>query len=357
MADSGPGLPQGTVTFLFTDIEGSTALARQLRADWGRVRNEHHHVLRRAIERHGGHEIDTAGDGFFVVFERAGAAVAAAVDAQRAFQESGTVRVRMGVHSAEPFLDETGYHGLGVHRAARICAAGHGGQILVSNATAGIVEDLGSDVELVDLGEHLLKDIERPQRLFQLVVDGLPTQFPPLQTAERERSRPAIATLLITDIAGWGAVLRTLGDEVATTAARAYHELVLEVVRAESGRELDVAGDTVLALFERPRDAVHAAVRIRDALRSEQWFPGPEVPGVAMAIHSGRLVDPTARHLGTVAFRCVTLCDGAEPGQILVSHATEALLEGDGADISLRDLGERTLPNLDHAVHVYEVTD
>ena len=124
MADSGPGLPQGTVTFLFTDIEGSTALARQLRADWGRVRNEHH-VLRRAIERHG----------------------------------------------------------------------------------------------------------------------------------------------------------------------------------------------------------------------------------------PGRLVDPTARHLGTVAFRCVTLCDGAEPGQILVSHATEALLEGDGADISLRDLGERTLQDLDHAVHVYEVTD
>jgi class 3 adenylate cyclase len=101
----------------------------------------------------------------------------------------------------------------------------------------------------------------------------------------------------------------------------------------------------------------HFRYRIRDALRTERWFPGPKVPGVAMAIHSGRLVDPTVRHLGTVAFRCVTLCDGAEPGQILVSHATEALLEGDGADISLRDLGERTLQNLDHAVHVYEVTD
>jgi class 3 adenylate cyclase len=141
-------LPRGTVTFLFTDIEGSTELARKLGADFGRVRGEHRRILREAFGRHGGHEIDTAGDGFFVVFERAGDAVGAAVAAQRALNESQlaqdvAVRVRMGPHSGEPYVDEDGYVGVGVHRAARICAAGHGGQILLSNATAGIVEDLG----------------------------------------------------------------------------------------------------------------------------------------------------------------------------------------------------------------------
>ena len=147
------------MTFLFTDIEGSTDLARQLGADFGRMRSEHRQLLRDAFARHDGHEIDTAGDGFFVAFERAGDAVAAAIDAQRALAD-GSVRVRMGLHTAEPYVDDEGYVGVGVHRAARICAAGHGGQILLSNATAGIVEDLGVEgVQLQDLGEHRLKDL------------------------------------------------------------------------------------------------------------------------------------------------------------------------------------------------------
>ena len=149
-------LPTGTVTFLFTDIERSTELARQLGADFGRIRAEHHRIVRAAITAHGGHEIDTAGDGFFVAFDRAGSAVAAALAAQRELRavesDQVAVRVRMGIHSAEPHVHEGSYHGVGVHRAARICAAAHGGQILLSNATAGIVEDLGiPEVELVDL--------------------------------------------------------------------------------------------------------------------------------------------------------------------------------------------------------------
>src|ERR671935_75021 len=116
------------------------------------------------------------------LFERAGDAVAAAVAAQRALSDS-QLRVRIGIHSAEPYLDEEGYVGVGVHRAARICAAGHGGQILLSNATAGIVEDLGLEgVELQDLGEHRLKDLHRPQRLFQVNSDDLSSQFPPLRS-------------------------------------------------------------------------------------------------------------------------------------------------------------------------------
>jgi len=146
-------LPRGTITFLFTDIERSTDLAREFGAEFGRIRSDHRRVLREAFTAHGGHEIDTAGDGFFVAFERAGDAVGAAVAAQRALSHS-QLRVRMGLHSAEPYLDEEGYVGVGVNRAARICAAGHGGQILLSNATAGIIEDLGIEgVEVQDLGE------------------------------------------------------------------------------------------------------------------------------------------------------------------------------------------------------------
>jgi class 3 adenylate cyclase len=246
-------LPRGTVTFLFTDIEGSTDLARKLGPDFGGVRSEHRKILREAFDSYSGHEIDTAGDGFFVAFERAADAVHAAVDAQRTLRDSPlaedvAVRVRMGIHSAEPYLDDDGYTGVGVHRAARICAAGHGGQILLSNATAGIVEDLGADdVRLRDLGEHRLKDLERPQRLFQLTAHDLPVDFPPLKSLDTDEAGAAIATLLLVDVAGWYTVIRTLGDERSAEAARNYHRMVLDVVSAENGREIEVAADNVTA--------------------------------------------------------------------------------------------------------------
>jgi class 3 adenylate cyclase len=351
-------LPRGTVTFFFSDIERSTELVREFGADFGRLRSEHRRVLREAFARHGGHEIDTAGDGFFVAFERAGEAVAAAVEAQRALQqeENAPLRVRMGMHSAEPHLAEDGYVGVGVHRAARICSAGHGGQILVSNATAGIVEDLGLEgVELLDLGEHGLKDMERPERLYQVVVTGLPSEFPPLKSLDSARAGPSVVTLLVTDVADWREVLRTLGDERAGAVADAYQRIVIAAVRAEGGRERDVAGDSVLAVFERPQDALRASIRARDALQTEPWFPHGHPAGVRMALHSGQIADRAQRHLGSVALRCVLLSKTADPWQILVSHATEALLEGERADVTLLDLGERTLPNLDQPVHVFEV--
>ena len=351
-------LPRGTVTFLFTDIEGSTDLARQLGADFPRIRAEHHRTMRDAIESHGGHEIDTAGDGFFVAFERAGDAVAAALAAQRALRASESdevvLRVRMGLHSAEPFVHEDSYVGVGVHRAARICAAGHGGQILLSNATAGIVEDLALEgVGLEDLGEHRLKDIEHSQRLFQLVAEGLPSGFPPLRTLDTPASLPAVVTLLETDIVGWSTVLRTLGDDEAGAAAHRYQRIVVEAVRSEGGRERDVVADNVIAIFERPMDALRAAVRAQEALRREPWFPDDEAPAARMAIHSGRMA--AAGHAGSAFFRCATLCASAEPGQILVSHATEALLEGEVRDVATRDLGERKLPGFDEPVRVFEV--
>jgi YVTN family beta-propeller protein len=152
----------------------------------------------------GGHEIDTTGDGFFVAFRRAKDGVAAAAAAQRAlagheWPEGVQVRVRMGLHSGEPAVGEARYVGLGVHRAARIGAIGHGGQVLLSSAATGLVEDdLPDGVSLRDLGTVRLKDIDRPERVSQLVIEGLPADFPRLKTHEQppsflRRALPAVA--------------------------------------------------------------------------------------------------------------------------------------------------------------------
>lgn len=356
-------LPRGTVTFLFTDIERSTELARQLGAEFGTMRAEHRRVLREAFARHDGHEIETAGDGFFVVFQRAGDAIAAAAAGQRALAEwdrshEAPVRVRMGLHTAEPFVHEDGYVGVGVHRAARICAVGHGGQILLSNATAGVVEDLGLvGVNLHDLGEHRLKDMERPQALFQLDVEGLEVAFPPLESLDILAKTPVIVTLLATDLVGWSKALRKLGDDQALVTATTYQGIVRDAVDSNGGRVIDAIADSVLALFERPQNAVLAAIRVRDVLRHERWIPLEHLCPVRCGVHSGRVVDPQAKHLGSAALRSVRLCDSAEPWQILVSHATEALLEGDLLDFRLTDLGERTTPSFDQAGRVFAVSD
>jgi YVTN family beta-propeller protein len=193
-------LPSGTVTMLFTDIEGSTQLVRTLGKRYPDVLNEHHRLLREAFATHDGHEIDTEGDSFFVVFRRATDAVAATVDAQRAlaghaWPEGVAVRVRMGLHTGEPSRGGEGYVGLGVHRTARIAAAGHGGQVLVSETTRHLLEgEEPAGVELRDLGPQVLKDFEQPQRLYQLVAEGLPAEFPPLRTlAAQEQTELAFA--------------------------------------------------------------------------------------------------------------------------------------------------------------------
>ena len=170
-------LPTGTVTLLFTDIEGSTRLLHELGDAYADVLAEHRRVVRDAFSRHGGVEVDTQGDAFFVAFVRAADAVAAAAQAQEALA-TGPVRVRMGVHTGEPIVTGEGYVGADVHRAARIMSAGHGGQVLVSETTRQLLD---ASVELRDLGDHRLKDLGAPQRLFQL-GDG---EFPPLKTLYR----------------------------------------------------------------------------------------------------------------------------------------------------------------------------
>jgi predicted ATPase len=172
-------LPTGTVTFLFTDIERSTRLLSELGDEYADVLAEHHRRIRDAVGRHGGIEMSTQGDGFSVVFPRAASAVAAAADAQRSLA-AGPVRVRMGVHTGEPSLTDDGYVGLAVHQAARIAAAGHGGQVVVSETTCALLD---GEFELRDLGEHRLKDIGATVRLFQLGRD----QFPPLRSLSQGR--------------------------------------------------------------------------------------------------------------------------------------------------------------------------
>jgi class 3 adenylate cyclase/WD40 repeat protein len=186
------GLPTGTVTFLFTDIEGSTRLLRRLGERYAEVVGRHDRLVRAACAGHGGREVSTQGDAFFVAFPRAGDAVAAAVQVQRAlaeerWPEGAGVRVRMGLHTGEPVVGATDYVGLAVHRAARICAVGHGGQILLSSATRELLEDdLRPGVSFRDLGQRRLKDFDRPERLFQVVVGDLPADFPPVVSVAAE---------------------------------------------------------------------------------------------------------------------------------------------------------------------------
>jgi hypothetical protein len=168
-------LPTGTVTFLFTDIEGSTQLLRQLGPDrYAEALVEHRRILRDAFAAHGGVEVDTQGDAFFFAFGRATEAIAAAAAGQRGLGD-GPVRVRMGVHTGEPVRTDEGYVGVYVHRAARIAAVGHGGQVVISQATRDLLEET---FVVRDLGEHRLKDLTAAVRLYQLGTG----EFPPLKT-------------------------------------------------------------------------------------------------------------------------------------------------------------------------------
>jgi DNA-binding NarL/FixJ family response regulator/class 3 adenylate cyclase len=205
-------LPRGTVTFLFTDIEGSTRLVERLGEEYGPVLGATRRILRSAAEAAGGREIDARGDELFVAFQDAPSAVTAAGEAQRALAEHAwpddtRVRVRMGIHSGEPVLGEDGYVGLDVHRAARICEAGHGGQVLLSQAT----RSLAPEARVKDLGLHRLKDLAEPEQIFQLVDNGLATEFPPLRFARDARNGMRVALSDDTVLLREG-VARLLGD-------------------------------------------------------------------------------------------------------------------------------------------------
>ncbi|HJP65145.1 MAG TPA: adenylate/guanylate cyclase domain-containing protein, partial [Actinomycetota bacterium] len=199
-----PNLPTGVVTFLFTDIEGSTKLLRVLGDAYRGVISQHHGILREAIALGEGTEVGTEGDAFFAVFVEPGGAIATAVTAQRSlavaeWPGAQAVRVRMGLHTGRAVLVGDEYMGLDIHLAARIAAAGHGGQVLVSEATKSLVEPaLPAGVRMRDLGRHRLKDIEQPVRLWDLVIEGLVSDFPAIRSLEaRPNNLPTQRTSFI----------------------------------------------------------------------------------------------------------------------------------------------------------------
>jgi class 3 adenylate cyclase/CheY-like chemotaxis protein len=181
-------LPTGTATFLFTDLEGSTQLALRLGDEWERALMDHRSHVRSAVAQCAGAEIDSRGDEFFVAFESPRAAVDAAAQAQRAmaehdWPEGGELRVRMGMHTGQAIYADKDYLGVDVHRAARICFAGHGGQILMSAATHALLPE---DLECRDLGTYRLRGLPEPEQIYQLVCPGLRADFPPLRSEASE---------------------------------------------------------------------------------------------------------------------------------------------------------------------------
>jgi class 3 adenylate cyclase len=203
-------LPGGTVTFVFSDIEGSTRLLEQLGDRYEDVDRDHRRILRQHLSEAGGREIDNQGDAFFFSFQRAKDAVSGAVAAQRqlashAWPDGVDVRVRMGLHTGEPTVGEEGYLGMDVVRAARICSAGHGGQILLSETTRALVgNNVPDGAAIRDLGEAHLKDVQH-ERIFELALEDRPGEFPPLKT-----SPP-----------------KTAADDLAAQIERKVHERIL----------------------------------------------------------------------------------------------------------------------------------
>jgi class 3 adenylate cyclase len=291
-------LPTGTVTFLFSDIEGSTRLLHELGGEsYAEALAAHQRALRSAFACHGGVEVDTQGDAFFIVFATAQAALAAAGEAQAKLVE-GPIRVRMGIHTGAPLLTDEGYVGADVHRAARIAAAGHGGQVLVSSATAALVESS----HLRNLGEHRLKDLSAPERLYQLGE----ADFPPLRSlyrtnlpvpstpfAGREQELQALLGLImradvrLLTLTGPGGTGKTrLGLQAAGELTEQYPDgvwwvplallrdpqLVLEsaahVLDAKNGLAAHIGDQSMLVLFDNFEHVVEAADEVGRLLQS-----------------------------------------------------------------------------------------
>ncbi len=285
-----PELPAGTVTFLFTDIEGSTKLLEELGDRYPEALAEHRRVLREAFERHSGVEVDTQGDAFFVAFQRASEALATADEAQRALE----LPVRMGIHTGEPTLTPEGYVGIDVHRAARICSAAHGGQVVLSETTRKLLDGVG----LHDLGEHRLKDLGQPVRLYQLGEHdfpplrslnqtNLPAQPSPLVGRERElqellRLVPDSRLVTLTGPGGSGKTrlaLQTAAELVerfeggvfwvplaAVSDSELVEPTIAQTVGAQNGLATHVADKQMLLLLDNFEQVVDAAPNLSDLL-------------------------------------------------------------------------------------------
>jgi predicted ATPase/class 3 adenylate cyclase len=381
-------LPSGTVTFLFTDIEGSTRLLHELGNRYVEVLAEHRRALREAFASHGGAEVDTQGDAFFVAFARASDALAAADAAQRALAD-GPILVRMGLHTGEPVATEEGYVGMDVHKAARICAAGHGRQIVLSEQTARLLDG----VALRDLGLHRLKDLTAPERLYQLgdadhpplktlYQTNLPVQATPLIGREREVDEAGAllrSHRLLTLTGAGGSGKTRLALQLAAEAAEDFPDgvfwvplqalrdpaLVEPSIAASLGAETTLArhvGDKRLLVlldnFEQVVEAAPAVAALLAAtpnakvlvtsreplhLESEQQYPVeplPEDDAVVLFVERARALVPAFEPTPAVAEICRRLDN--LPLAVELAAARVALLSPDELLARL----ERRLPLL-----------
>jgi len=259
-------LPAGTVTFVFTDIEGSTELLKTLGEGYGDVLAAHRRIIRRAFGAHDGIEIDTQGDAFFFVFPRARDALAAAVDGQRAHAAATwpgeeAVKVRIGLHTGEPALHEEGYVGLDVVRAARICTVGRGGQILLSETTRALLgSGLPVGVSVFPLGQRHLRGIDEPERVFEVAIEGLE----PVETRVDAPEEPEAAEAEPAAAAPGGELERDIARRFEGLGDRLAAGIQDHILRSFQGRSPDAAGssaDDIAARFESLGGEIDARVR------------------------------------------------------------------------------------------------
>ena len=337
-------LPGGSVTFVFTDIEGSTRLVKALRERYRQVLAGHRRLVRAAIAAHGGHEVDTQGDAFFAAFASAKQAVLCALDIQRALAAQdwpggAQVRVRIGIHTGQAVPAEEGYTGLAVHRAARICAAASGGQVLVSQATQAIVEDeeegegdLG--FTLVDAGEYRLKDLDRPVRLFQLVAAGLDRLAAPAgPVAAGVHGWPAALTSFVGRDGPVGEVAGLLdGSRLVTVTGpggSGKTRLAGEVARRVAARFADGAWLVELALVADPA-TVASVVAASLGVREQPGVPAAEALARVLARRQLLLVLDNCEHvIGAAAELGARLLAAADDVTILATSREPLAVAGE----------------------------
>lgn len=351
-------LPGGTVTLLFTDVAQSTELVKRLQEHYGDVLATHRALLRTVFTEHGGAEVDTQGDAFFVAFGRARDAVTAAAGAQRAlakhpWRDGAAVAIRIGIHTGEPHRAQHGYTGLAVHRGARICTLANGGQVLLSRATAGIVDDEEiAGVSLRDLGEYQLKDFDRLERIFQLVIDGVPNEFPALHTVDQQPPLTGTVTIVMAEGRRMMRLMHDLPREVFWALLTEYQQLLSRVLREMGGRAVEAVGDSVAAGFATAKEAALAAAAAQRAVAAHEWPHGPGA-AISVGVHSG---EAGIGWLGPAILRCAELCDAAEGGQVFLSRATASLLEDENlGELVIRDVGEREMRRTRGEVRAYEL--
>jgi class 3 adenylate cyclase len=319
-------------------------MVKRLGARYADVLAEHRRLLRSEFAEHRGIEVDTQGDAFFVAFGSVRDAVLAAAAAQRAvaahsWDDGVPPRVRMGLHTCEPHRSHESYVGVGVHRTARICTLAHGGQVLLSRSTAGIADDEEiPGLSARDLGEQTLKDFDRPERVYQLVVDGLPSEFPQLRGTGQQAPLAGTVTIVMAEGRRMIGLFRELSPPIFGALINEYQRLLRDVMERMEGREFEAFQDTAIVAFPTARQAAFAAVAVQDAVAAHEW-PHKRAVAISVGVHSG---EAGIGWLGPATIRCEALCDAAEGGQIFLSSSTAALLEEeDLGDLVVRDIGEQ----------------